>query len=259
MCFGHLHINTNVIELKLTIFFVVVFYFCCLFFVLFPLYFCGFFEYLKFHFISTISFLYLFVIFLVIALGFTVYMHTCVLNHVWLFETWWTVTHPTPLSMRFPRQEYWGRLPFPSGVFLTQGLNPCLPHWQVGSLPWATRDTRGTVWTFLYFCASKRLSVPLPSPSSRNLLISRWCLLVWGQEIGRVFSVVLVQLPALWPWAMVERLFQWSCWSHRGRGFFSFILSLAQVGPHMCLVGDRTHWPIPRPLKLLLCREEGLG
>ena len=82
MCFGHLHINTNVIELKLTIFFVVVFYFCCLFFVLFPLYFCGFFEYLKFHFISTISFLYLFVIFLVIALGFTVYMHTCVLNHV---------------------------------------------------------------------------------------------------------------------------------------------------------------------------------
>ena len=222
MCFGHLHISPNVIELKLTIFFFLFSISAVCFFVLFPLNFCGFFEYLKFHFISTIGFLYLFIIFLVIALGFTVYMHTCVLSHVWLFETRWTVTHPTPLSMRFPRQEYWGRLPFPSGVFLTQGLNPCLPHWQVGSLPWATRDTRGTMWTFLYFCASKRLSVPLPSPSSRNLLISRWCLLVWGQEIGRVFSVVLVQLPALWPWAMVEGLFEWSCWSHRGRGFFSF-------------------------------------
>ena len=40
--------------------------------------------------------------------------HSCrsraasVLSHVWLFATPWTVAHPAPLSMRFPRQEYWG-------------------------------------------------------------------------------------------------------------------------------------------------------
>ena len=44
------------------------------------------------------------------------------------------------LSMEFPRQEYWSLLLFPplGGIFLTQGLNPCLLHllpWQEGSLP----------------------------------------------------------------------------------------------------------------------------
>ena len=30
------------------------------------------------------------------------------------FVTPWTVAHQAPLSLRFPRQEYWSRLPFPS-------------------------------------------------------------------------------------------------------------------------------------------------
>ena len=30
------------------------------------------------------------------------------------FATLWTVSHKAPLSMRFPRQEYWSGLPFPS-------------------------------------------------------------------------------------------------------------------------------------------------
>ena len=35
-----------------------------------------------------------------------------------------TVAHKAPLSMGFPRQEYWSRLPFPSpGNPPTQGLN----------------------------------------------------------------------------------------------------------------------------------------
>ena len=44
----------------------------------------------------------------------------------------WTVTHQTPLSMKFSRQEDWSGLPFlPQGIFLTQGLNPSLQHcWQ---------------------------------------------------------------------------------------------------------------------------------
>ena len=28
--------------------------------------------------------------------------------------------------MGSPRQEYWSELPFPTRIFLTQGLNPCL-------------------------------------------------------------------------------------------------------------------------------------
>ena len=31
-----------------------------------------------------------------------------------LFVTPWTVAHQAPLSLGFPRQEYWSRLPFPS-------------------------------------------------------------------------------------------------------------------------------------------------
>ena len=37
-----------------------------------------------------------------------------VLNHVWPFATPWTVAHKAPLSMGFPRQEYWSGLPLPS-------------------------------------------------------------------------------------------------------------------------------------------------
>ena len=36
------------------------------------------------------------------------------LSCVWLFVTPWTVAHQAPLSKRFPRQEYWSGLPFPS-------------------------------------------------------------------------------------------------------------------------------------------------
>ena len=36
-----------------------------------------------------------------------------VLSHVQLFETLWTLACQAPLSMRFPRQEYWSGLPLP--------------------------------------------------------------------------------------------------------------------------------------------------
>ena len=40
-----------------------------------------------------------------------------------------------PPSMGFPRQEYWSGLPLPSpGIFLTQGSNLNLLHWQADSL-----------------------------------------------------------------------------------------------------------------------------
>ena len=52
------------------------------------------------------------------------------------FATPWTVVHQAPLLMEFSRQEYWSGLPFPSlGIFLIQGLNLSLFHWQADSLP----------------------------------------------------------------------------------------------------------------------------
>ena len=38
----------------------------------------------------------------------------CVLSHVQLFVTPWTVAHQAPLCMEFSRQEYCSGLPFPT-------------------------------------------------------------------------------------------------------------------------------------------------
>ena len=48
----------------------------------------------------------------------------------------WTVAPQAPLSMGFPRQEYWSGLPFPSTRDLPNpGTEPGSPALQVDSLP----------------------------------------------------------------------------------------------------------------------------
>ena len=54
-------------------------------------------------------------------------MRTHAFNHIWLLATPWIVGHQAPLSMRFSRQEYWSRVPFPPPDFPTQGSNPLPP------------------------------------------------------------------------------------------------------------------------------------
>ena len=52
-------------------------------------------------------------------------MHAHLFAHVQLFTTPWTVTRQSPLSMGFPRQEYWSGLPFPSlGDLRNPGIKP---------------------------------------------------------------------------------------------------------------------------------------
>ena len=41
-------------------------------------------------------------------------LHAKLLQLYLTFCTLWTITHQAPLSMGFPRQEYWSGLPFPS-------------------------------------------------------------------------------------------------------------------------------------------------
>ena len=50
------------------------------------------------------------------------------LSRVQSFVTPWTVAHQFPLSMGFPRQEYWSGLPFPSpGDLPNPGIRPASP------------------------------------------------------------------------------------------------------------------------------------
>jgi len=50
------------------------------------------------------------------------------LSHVWLFVTPLTIARQAPLSVGFPRQEYWSGLPFPSpGDLPDPGTEPTSP------------------------------------------------------------------------------------------------------------------------------------
>ena len=64
-------------------------------------------------------------------------MCLCMLNHVLLFVTPWTVAHQAPLSMGFSRKNTGVGCHFLlQGIFLTQGLNLHLLHllhWQADS------------------------------------------------------------------------------------------------------------------------------
>ena len=63
------------------------------------------------------------------------------LSRVWIFATPWVVACQAPVSMGFPRQEYWSQLPFPSpGHLLNPGMEPAssalggrwiLYHWTI--------------------------------------------------------------------------------------------------------------------------------
>ena len=57
--------------------------------------------------------------------------HVHLLSRICFFATPWTAARQAPQSMRFPRQEYWSGLPFPSpGNLLNPGIKPMSPAWQ---------------------------------------------------------------------------------------------------------------------------------
>ena len=63
-------------------------------------------------------------------------MCACMLSHVQFFTTPMTIAHKAPLSMRFPSQEYWSRLAFPSpGDLPNPGMDTWSPALQANSLP----------------------------------------------------------------------------------------------------------------------------
>ena len=57
---------------------------------------------------------------------------SCMLSHIQLFMTPWTIACQGPLSMGFSRQEHWNGLPFPSsGDLPDPGIEPVSPTLQV--------------------------------------------------------------------------------------------------------------------------------
>ena len=55
-------------------------------------------------------------------------MRAQLFSHVQLFVTLWTVAHQAPLSMDFPRPEYWSGWPFPPpGDLPNPGVEPTSP------------------------------------------------------------------------------------------------------------------------------------
>ena len=72
------------------------------------------------------------------------------LSRAWLFAVSWTVACQVPLSMEFPRQEYWSGLPCPTSEDLTNpGIRPTSlpsPSWPAGSLPLASPGKPPWTW-----------------------------------------------------------------------------------------------------------------
>ena len=59
----------------------------------------------------------------------------------------WTVACQAPLSMEFPRKEYWSGLPFPApGDLLDPGMEPTSPALQVDSLPLSHLESLEMLW-----------------------------------------------------------------------------------------------------------------
>ena len=59
-------------------------------------------------------------------------------SHVWLLATPWAIAHHAPLSIGFPKQEYWSGLPFPSPEDLPDpDIAPVSPSLAADSLPFS--------------------------------------------------------------------------------------------------------------------------
>ena len=102
---------------------------------------------------------------------------SCVLSHVWVFTTLWTVAQQAPLSMGFSRQEHWvGSHALLQGVFLTLGSNPCLLrllHWQDVSLPLCHLGSR----------------VPPCTSKVQGKVKNPWSI-VWVDSVSKMFSLM---------------------------------------------------------------------
>ena len=102
----------------------------------------------------------------------------CLLSHVWLFVTPWTIARQATLSVGFPRQEYWSGLPFPSpGDLPDPGVEPVSPALAGGfftteSLDDVMRPWERLIFAFSYIILPFLSSVYPCSPEFSHLVLS---------------------------------------------------------------------------------------
>ena len=83
------------------------------------------------------------------------------LSHAQLFANLWTVDCQAPLSMGFPRQEYWSGLPFvPPGDLPDPGIEPGSPALQADSLPKGEFNTMKHAFYKRFFVSHEDLMSP---------------------------------------------------------------------------------------------------
>ena len=105
----------------------------------------------------------------------------CMFSCVWLFATPWTVACQIPLSMGFPREEYWSGLPFPTlGDLPDTGIKPMSlvsPALAGGFFTTNTTwEALGGEWIHVYEC-----------PFNAHPKLSQQCLLISYTPIQNFF------------------------------------------------------------------------
>ena len=121
-------------------------------------------------------------------------MSVCVLRHVRLLVTPWTVARKTPLSMEFSRKRHWSGLPFP---LPGDSPNPGIEH--ISCLPCTGRQ-------FVYHCATWEGSLK----TGIQILLQLILQLQIDQEDIKIVSVSHLTQPRPGPtaqpqpWGMVD-------------------------------------------------------
>ena len=133
----------------------------------------------------------------------------CVLGHVRLFATPWTVAHQALLSMVFPRQEYWNGLPFPSpgdlpnlGIKPTSPVSPASPALAGGFFSTETHGKQGAwrplLLTWITLCEEPPHAHSLPHKWLPQPLVST------DHEDETLVTQSAASLhPSSWTWPML--------------------------------------------------------
>ena len=122
-------------------------------------------------------------------------------SHVQLFETLRTIACQSPLSMGFPRQEYWSGLPFASpGYLLDPGMEPLSFALQADYLPLSHWDSIDILEYMFLNCCMLFHHFYGPLNDCLWQFCSDFCCWWWCCLFRRVLcSAILEVLPILHP------------------------------------------------------------
>ena len=123
----------------------------------------------------------------------------------------WTVAHQGPLSMGFPRQEYWEGWPFPSaGELSNPGTESTSPALLVDSLPLSHLESPfSIVAASIYTPTNGAQAFYLTILANTCYLFSFWCQPFWSMR-----SATSLWFWLAFPWRLVTpNIFSCACWS----------------------------------------------